>query len=306
MGAPWSGGRGRLTEEAGIVSAARGSQVTGFVVEGFGDPVTPGRIARAGPRTEPTGASRALEGIRRLLEVEVARPIRRLPGRETFLWPETDPRLVVKRTRREPRREGLVARLHGDPRSAGEREFKNLAGLAADGIPVPRPLGWVAEHGESGRRSIVVMEYIPHAETLEERLGRCPPDERQRWREALVRHVVRLHAAGWYHRDLYLCHWILPAPEVGRNLVLLDVGRARKRLRPRRRWFVKDLGALLHSTPEAVPTSDRMRFAIHYLDAREVHGSAERRAWLRDVERRRRRIAAHVPRHGEAPPGAGP
>jgi hypothetical protein len=49
-----------------------------------------------------------------------------------------------------------------------------------------------------------------------------------------------------------------------------------------------------------------MRFAIHYLDAREVHGSAERRAWLRDVERRRRRIAAHVPRHGEAPSGAGP
>jgi len=288
------------------VSALHVRRITGFVGEDFGDPAAPRRTARSGPPGAAPGSPRALEPLRRLLEVEVARPIRRLPGRETFLWPETDPRLVVKRTLREPRREELVARLHGDPRSAGEREFRNLAGLAADGIPVPRPLGWVAEHGASGWRSLVVMEYVPHAETLEERLGGCPPDERQRWREVLVRHVIRLHAAGWYHRDLYLCHWILPAAEDGRELVLLDVGRARKRRRPRRRWFVKDLGALLHSTPAAVPSSDRVRFAIHYLDARDVHDADERRAWLRDVERRRRQIAAHVPRHGEAPTGAEP
>jgi hypothetical protein len=62
---------------------------------------------------------------------------------------------------------------------------------------------------------------------------------------------------------------------------------------------VKDLGALLHSTPAGVPTGARLRFLAGYLDAMGVTERRARRRWARDVERRRARLAAHVPRHGE-------
>ena len=85
------------------------------------------------------------------------------------------------------------------------------------------------------------MERVPHAETLRGRLAGASATERRSWCERLVEYVARLHAAGWYHRDLYLQHFVLA--EQAQELALLDVGRARRETSPRTRWFVKDLGA---------------------------------------------------------------
>src|SRR4030095_1136590 len=118
---------------------------------------------------------------------------------------------------------------------------------------------------------VVVMEHVEHAETLRERLGRADASERAAWCAQLLRLVSALHAGGWYHRDLYLQHLVL-GPE---GLVLLDVGRARRSSgagAPRERWFVKDLGALLHSTPRTVGAREQLRFLARYLDARGLHG----------------------------------
>jgi hypothetical protein len=224
--------------------------------------------------------------------------LRRVPGRETFSWsrgpgPAT---FVVKRMDGNEARDGWYERFRrGGARSPGRREFDNLEALAADGLPVPRARAWF----EEGSRSLVVMDLVPHAETLRERAAACCPAELSGWLARLLDIVLGLHGHGWYHRDLYLQHFILPAD--GPPLVLLDVGRARRESAPRQRWFVKDLAALLHSTPDAVPQAMRLRFLIEYLRARDIRGRRAVRRWARVIERRRARMARHIPRHGEAP-----
>jgi tRNA A-37 threonylcarbamoyl transferase component Bud32 len=216
--------------------------------------------------------------------VEVSRVLRSLPGRETLaLGP-----CVVKRS---TERWALG-------RSPGAIEYENLRGLARDGIPVPRALSWSAERTGSlrlARRSQVEMERVEHQETLRERLARATPAERAALGAQLLALVVRLHEHGWHHRDLYLQHFVLR----GEELVLLDVGRARQGRSPRARWFEKDLAALLHSCPRSVSAGERLRFLARYLAAR---GIARRRRWLRAILRRERKMAAHVPRHGETQP----
>jgi RIO-like serine/threonine protein kinase len=223
-------------------------------------------------------------GRRSALGGSGARVLRSLPGRETLELGSC----VVKRC---TERWGLG-------RSPGAIEYENLLALARDGIPVPRALSWSAERTGTlrlARRSQVEMERIEHEETLRERLFRAAPDERRTLSARLLALVVRLHEAGWYHRDLYLQHFVLR----GGELVLLDVGRARHGRSPRARWFEKDMAALLHSCPRSVGPRERLGFLLRYLRARKI---AARRAWLRAILRREARMAAHVPRHGETQP----
>jgi len=207
--------------------------------------------------------------------------LRRAPGRETFLGrgPAGEPAVI----KRYDGRAGLV-----------ERE--NLVALARAGLPVPAALGARAR----GRSSLVAMAFVPHAQTLRDLAAEVAPAERARRAGELLDLVVALHGAGWYHRDLYLEHFLVRADD-GR-LVLIDVGRARRRRRPRRRWLVKDLAALLHSTPPAVGPRERLRFLARYLDARGVEGRRARRRWLRAVVAKERRMAAHPPRFGRSFP----
>lgn len=217
--------------------------------------------------------------------------LRRIPGRETFV--ARDPGgapLVVKRFTRDEPREAWYDRFHGHgARSPARREFENLRALAADGIAVPRPLGWAA-CATDRRRSVVLMEYVEHDETLRERLTPGLA-ERAPERSALLELVVGLHRAGWYHRDLYL-HQVL---WTARGAVLIDVGRARREARPRARWFVKDLAALWSSAPTAIEPDAARAFLVDYLDARGL-APGERTRFERRVARKARRIARHRPR----------
>jgi len=225
-----------------------------------------------------------------LLECDPGRALRAVAGRITFPWQRGPERWIVKRTRGDLGRDRWFDRLHGAAgRSPGRREFDNLRALAADGIPVPAAIGWA----ESGGRSLVAMACVAHEANLRE-LVEADPGAARRWLGPLVGLVAALHARGWYHRDLYLQHFV-PSPE-GAGLVLLDVGRARRQRRPRRRWHEKDLAALLHSTPEGVGPRARLRFLVAYLAARGLPRRGTARAWARRVERRRARLARHVPR----------
>ena len=224
------------------------------------------------------------------LAAEPAEYLRRVPRREAFLSGGASGEPLVIKREFEPLALGL--------RSPGAIEYENLRSLAAAGIPVPRALGW-SERREGAlglaRRSLVAMERIEHRETLRERLFRASAPERRELAGRLLALVVRLHGAGWYHRDLYLQHFVLR----GEELVLLDVGRARQGRAVRERWFVKDLAALQHSTPRTVGPRERLRFLRGYCEQR---GIADRRAWRRAILRRAARMAAHVPRHGEERP----
>ncbi len=238
--------------------------------------------------------------LSRIFGLEPERCLRRMPGRETFPWPGRS-EWVVKRTRGGEARDHWHDRLRGRSRSPARREAENLAALRAIGVASPRPLLWVEEeaargHPSRGGRSALVLETVPHAESLRQRLERAQAPERRSLSRELLDLVVRLHQGGWVHRDLYLEHMVLSAEGGRERLVLLDAGRAR---RPRlfvRRWLVKDLAALLHSTPGTVSRAERLRFLLGWLE--DVQGSrAAVRRWARAIERKRRALARHAPRH---------
>jgi tRNA A-37 threonylcarbamoyl transferase component Bud32 len=230
-----------------------------------------------------------------LAELEAAEParwLRRIPGRESFVLDAGGGAVVVKRFQGDQSRERWFERLSGIAvRSPGRRECENLRELTAGGFPVPRPLAWF----EQGARSAVVMELVAHETTLRAALPDMAAAERVGWGAEVAALVARLHTAGWYHRDLYLEHLVLARRGPSR-LALLDVGRARRQAQVRRRWFVKDVAALLHSAPDAVCARERLRLLARYLDERGVSERPARRVFAREVERKARRIAAHAPR----------
>jgi tRNA A-37 threonylcarbamoyl transferase component Bud32 len=247
----------------------------------------------------------ALEWLEALFAVEPPSFLRRMPARETFAWPGAEGRAVVKRYggwagggwRRWIGAFGSV--------SAGRIECENLLELARLGLAVPRPFAWFEERPApaGARRSVCVMEHLAHDRDLRELAAELSRAERREWLDELARLVARLHGAGWYHRDLYLQHLVaLPRPQLssgGWRIAILDVGRARREERPRERWLVKDVAALLHSTPELVTEAERLRFLASYLDLRGVRSRRERRAFARAVARKAARMAAHQPRHAD-------
>jgi len=261
------------------------------------------------PGPSPARSRGEAVGIDELFELVPRQGWRRLPGRETFAWPGREER-IVKRFRGDAPRERWFERLHGRAvRSPARREADNLAALAADGIPVPRVLG-AADEGAAGAgrgaRSGLVMERVAYADTLRERLASCAAPDVGPWVRRLAALVVRLHARGWYHRDLYLEHVVVAADPLGpagaERLVLLDAGRARRQRSPRLRWFVKDLAALWLSSPARVSRATRLRFLRAWLQGTgRAAGRAERRALARAVLAKARRLAAHAPRHVHEP-----
>jgi tRNA A-37 threonylcarbamoyl transferase component Bud32 len=231
----------------------------------------------------------------RLFQAQPRHWLRIVPGRRTFVWPQ-DPGVVVKLHHHHQLLEAMREVLRGAaPRSPGRREAENLLELAACGVPVPRCLGWCEQAGSPLARerfSAAWMERVEHDENLRQLATRAPREAVARWLEELARRVASLHAQGWYHRDLYLDHWIV----AGERLVLLDVGRARRERRPRERWFVKDVAALLHSCPQGVEEAARRRFLELYLDLRGVSDPGRRRAFALAAAAKARRMAAHEPR----------
>ncbi len=229
-----------------------------------------------------------------LLDVRPPRFLRRSGGRETFAWEVGGSKVVVKRT--------LGA---GKTRPSGRREFAVLEALRADGLPVPLPITWAVERAGLlglGSRSLVVLEHVSHRETLRELAARADARERRIAAMALLDVVVRLHERGWHHRDLYLQHFLVPWPRVegGPELVMIDVGRARRGRNVRRRWFVKDLAALACSCPARVGPREKLRFLAGYLDRRGVRDRAERRSWARAVVAKAERLSSHVPKDERA------
>ena len=239
-------------------------------------------------------------GLERVFSLVPAECLRKVPGRETFVWPGR-PGWIVKRTVGGEAKDYWFERLRGQTRSPARRELENLLALAQGGFPVPRGLAWFGEPGAAGHplrgaRSALVMERIEHRGSLRDLLRAASPEERARLTAELLGLVIRLHAQGWIHRDLYLQHLVLGE----RGLVLLDVGRARQRPAPRERWFVKDLAALFFSSPPELGRVARLRFLRGWLEARGVLGAAERRNWVRRITRRGRRMAQHRPKHLDA------
>jgi heptosyltransferase-2 len=260
------------------------------------------------------GSSQALEtsrwaaAARFLLTAVPQTTLRRLPGRETFTWTveETGPSALPGAASKS--RAVVVKRFAARSGCPAREEFQTLEALRRVGLSVPEPLAWAA----ADRLSVLVLDRVVSTGHLGEALARADAPGRRALGEALLDLLGRFHGELWYHRDLYLSH-ILVSPE-GR-LTLIDAGRVRRADSPTRarRWFAKDMAALAHSAPQVVSRAERLRFLALWLertgrlDPAAPRAAARRilRSWARDVERRRRTMAAHRPRHGEPGPYAG-
>jgi hypothetical protein len=197
------------------------------------------------------------------------------------------------------------------------RVYRKLRdGRSADAVAEWRWLGELARHGFTvparifvhrvGRASVLMMRSVP-GRALDEWIlesssaGALPVALQRYLADVVARCVARLHGAGFVHRDLYWNH--LFAAEIGADApepALIDVERMRRPWRfRRRRWVVKDLGALLGSWPLAVqPRSLALRFLRTYCGGRLP---TRWKAFARAILARAHRIRTHVPRHGSPP-----
>ena len=143
------------------------------------------------------------------------------------------------------------------------------------------------------------MERVESHADLRQVLHEAATSELEPLIARLLKLVIALHTRGWYHRDLYLHHILI---DQDGDLVLIDLGRARRLRWVRRRWFAKDLAALLLWAPNEIGASLRLRFLAGYMDAMGINGRRARRKFASDILRRRERMARHQPRHGETEP----
>jgi heptose I phosphotransferase len=120
---------------------------------------------------------------------------------------------------------------------------------------------------------------IPLHEAIPAARARLDSRQFQTWKRTLVPELARiarvLHDCRRFHKDLYLCHFYIPAvdeaetPPVWHGQVhLIDLHRLRRHRWTWPFWLVKDLAQLLYSSEiVGVDARDRLRFWRAYMGA---------------------------------------
>lgn len=155
------------------------------------------------------------------------------------------------------------------PVLGARNEWLALEKLSALGVRVPH----IAGFGERGcnpatRQSFVLMEDVTPSISLEDvcRHWRVTAPDVSFKRELIKRVATiarTLHQNGINHRDLYICHFLLPA-KAG-ILCLIDLHRAQIRHKVPERWIIKDLAGLYFSSKDiGLSARDYYRFMKQY------------------------------------------
>jgi len=181
-------------------------------------------------------------------------------------------------------------------RSHARTEWENIERLAGLGIPTMQPVAF-GEDPVTGRSFLMTAEIgsaSPADDFAREHFAskeRPAVEARRKFVRRLGELIRTLHASGFTHRDLYLCHVFVRETREDFRLHLIDL----QRMGPRvllRRWRVKDVAHLEYSRPAGTfSATDAVRFLHSYfgadrLDARQKHFA---RDVLRKADRMRRR-----------------
>jgi heptose I phosphotransferase len=164
--------------------------------------------------------------------------------------------------------------------SPGAAEFANLNHARSLGVPVPDVVAAGESIGPWGRlQSYLIVAELSGADELNlivPRMSRwLSPLDFAAWKRQVVREmarlVARLHGAGWFHRDLYLCHFFHPIDAAATGpakLTLIDLHRLSRHRLTAARWRAKDLGQLLFSSygVAGIAARDRLRFWRSYCE----------------------------------------
>ena len=148
-----------------------------------------------------------------------------------------------------------------------EREVHGIRLLQEAAIPTVPLVAWGVLQD---RRSFVLVDdlagYMPGDKLLEARgatFGELL--------EPTADLAAKLHASGLHHRDLYLCHFFIPARDAAAApMRLIDCARVKRlpRFLTRYRWVVKDLAQFWYSTlkhPE-ITEDQRQAWLLRYAD----------------------------------------
>jgi heptose I phosphotransferase len=211
--------------------------------------------------------------------------------RSTGRWvlQREDHRLAVflKRHYRLPWWQGLLAAWWPDAGwSPAMQERRHLEWARTQGIPVPQAVAAGEYIGPWGRlQSFLAVEELAEMLPLHQAVplaaARLDPRSFRRWKRGLIVELARLtralHDRRHFHKDLYLCHFYIPAklteeiPAWQGRVHLIDLHRLGHHPRAWRFWQVKDLAELLYSSELAeIDDRDRFRFWRAYF-GRECH-----------------------------------
>ncbi|HUW17950.1 MAG TPA: lipopolysaccharide kinase InaA family protein [Sedimentisphaerales bacterium] len=199
---------------------------------------------------------------------------------------------------------------HRHRRSCAFFDFEAAAELSRAGINTPKTIA-CGEQWEIlfEKRSFIITEKIPNAESLERRLPDCftgpPTVESLRLRRAFIAQLAAFvrdfHRTRYRHRDLYLSHIFY-----GDNarFYLIDLARA---FRPKlfaERFRRKDISQLYYSAPAGrFSNTDRLRFYFAYTGRCSLTGKDK--IFIRKITSKARRMARHDTKHGKSAPFAG-
>lgn len=194
--------------------------------------------------------------------------------------------------------------------SCGFFDFRSADELATAGINTPKTL-FYGEQWDAffEKRSFIITEKIPNAESLERKLPDCfsgpTTVEKLRLRRNFIAQsagfVKKFHETGYRHRDLYLSHIFYS--DSG-DFYLIDLARAFKPGIRRRRFRIKDIAQVYYSAPaKYFSRTDRLRFYITYTARNKLTGKDK--TFIRKVINRAKRMARHDMKYGREVPFEG-
>ena len=183
------------------------------------------------------------------------------------------------------------------PRAA---EYHNLRWLARHLFRVPRPVAAVSFwRGALPAYQALLLELVPGARPLHERLPELAGAERDALLAELAREAARMHALGFAHRDLYLRNVLVrpaaDAPGDPRRLVFLDAWSGG----PRRgaRGAPRDLACLLLEGANLLARDEQLQLLERYLAERAAQGRpAARESLLARTASERARLLRRIAR----------
>ena len=191
--------------------------------------------------------------------------------------------------------------------SCGLREHDVTSKLAAASINTPKTISYGEQWGTFlEKRSFIITEKIPNAQSLEHRLPDCfntPPTvenlKHQRdFIAQLAALVKKFHQTDYRHRDLYFSHIFY-----GDNgeFYLIDLARAFKPLLFTRRFRTKDIAQLYYSAPRRYfSRTDRLRFYFGFTGRNKL--TQKDKIFIRKVISKAKRMAKHDMNHGRPAP----
>jgi hypothetical protein len=186
--------------------------------------------------------------------------------------------------------------------------FKSANELAAAGINTAKTLFYGEQWGTFfEKRSFIITEKIPNAESLERKLPDCfdgpATVEKLKLRRNFIAQsasfIRKFHETDYRHRDLYLAHIFYS--DSG-DFYLIDLARAFRPIVRRRRFRIKDIAQLYYSAPARYfSRTDRLRFYLSYI-GQENKLTGKDKTFIRRVINKARRMARHDVKHGREVP----